>query len=237
MNYLAVTFLIGFLILVHELGHFLAARWTGIPVARFSIGFGPKLWAYRGAVTEYWLSAIPLGGYVLPQVEDEHAYFAIPLRRRIAFCLGGPLANLVLAIPLFMIINVMAGNVSAYAILVAPVIQTGHALVHVLAAIPALFTHADQLSSILGIVVQGKDFVGADLTRGVQFAILMSTNLAVFNLLPIPALDGGKLLLHLCEAIYPKATRVFVPLSVLGLVLLVALIAYATVLDISRYVI
>lgn len=237
MSYLAVTFLIGFLILIHELGHFLAARWTGIPVARFSIGFGPKLWAYRGTVTEYWLSAVPLGGYVLPQVEDEHAYFAIPLRRRILFCLGGPLANLLLAIPLFMVINVLAGHVSAYAVFVAPLVQTGHALVQVLAAIPALFTHADQLSSILGIVVQGKDFVGTDLVRGLQFAVLMSINLAVFNLLPIPALDGGKLVLHLCEAIYPKATRVFVPLSVVGLVLLLALIAYATALDIGRYVI
>src|SRR5207245_2642312 len=55
---------IGILILVHELGHFLVARWTGVGVERFSIGFGPVLARWRGKETEYCLSAIPLGGDV-----------------------------------------------------------------------------------------------------------------------------------------------------------------------------
>ena len=55
---------IGILILVHELGHFLVARWTGVGVERFSIGFGPVLARWRGKETEYCLSAIPMGGYV-----------------------------------------------------------------------------------------------------------------------------------------------------------------------------
>jgi len=55
---------IGILILIHELGHFFVARWTGVGVERFSIGFGPVLLRWRGKETEYCLSAVPMGGYV-----------------------------------------------------------------------------------------------------------------------------------------------------------------------------
>ena len=48
MNYLIVVWVVSLLILLHELGHFLAARWVKIPIARFSIGLGPKLWGGQG---------------------------------------------------------------------------------------------------------------------------------------------------------------------------------------------
>ncbi len=61
-----VNFIIvlGILIFVHELGHFLVAKWLGIKVEKFSLGFGPKLIGYKWGETEYLLSAFPLGGYV-----------------------------------------------------------------------------------------------------------------------------------------------------------------------------
>ena len=59
-----IIILLGLVIFVHELGHFLAARWAGVLVERFSIGFGPLLLAFRRGETEYAISAIPLGGYV-----------------------------------------------------------------------------------------------------------------------------------------------------------------------------
>ena len=61
---------IGILILIHELGHFFVARWTGVGVERFSIGFGPVLLRWRGKETEYCLSAIPMGGYVKMMGEE-----------------------------------------------------------------------------------------------------------------------------------------------------------------------
>ncbi|MEB3267734.1 MAG: RIP metalloprotease RseP [Leptolyngbya sp.] len=64
MSVLAAIAVLALLIIVHELGHFLAARWQGIHVNRFSIGFGPILWKVQGAQTEYALRAIPLGGFV-----------------------------------------------------------------------------------------------------------------------------------------------------------------------------
>lgn len=72
MTLLATIVVLGVLIFVHELGHFLAARSVGIGVERFSIGLGPRVWGYRRGETEYVLSAIPLGGYVkMAGMEDE----------------------------------------------------------------------------------------------------------------------------------------------------------------------
>ena len=56
--------MLGVLVFVHELGHFLAARRHGVRVLTFSLGFGPKLFKFRRGDTEYCISAMPLGGYV-----------------------------------------------------------------------------------------------------------------------------------------------------------------------------
>ena len=61
---LAFLFVLGVLIFVHELGHFLAARRHGVRVLTFSLGFGPKILKMTRGDTEYCISAIPLGGYV-----------------------------------------------------------------------------------------------------------------------------------------------------------------------------
>ncbi|MBW4506778.1 MAG: RIP metalloprotease RseP [Scytonematopsis contorta HA4267-MV1] len=64
MSVLAAIAVLAVLILVHELGHFIAARSQGIYVNRFSLGFGPVIWKYQGPETEYAVRAFPLGGYV-----------------------------------------------------------------------------------------------------------------------------------------------------------------------------
>jgi regulator of sigma E protease len=69
---LAFVFVLGVVVFVHELGHFLAAKLTGVYAPRFSIGFGKALWRRRWGETEYILAAIPLGGYVrMASKEDE----------------------------------------------------------------------------------------------------------------------------------------------------------------------
>lgn len=105
---------IGILILVHELGHFLVARWAGVGVERFSIGFGPVLLRWRGKETEYCLSAVPLGGYVKMMGEenpleggtgmpyDPRKAFALkPLWVRFLIVFAGPGMNFVLAAVIF----------------------------------------------------------------------------------------------------------------------------------------
>src|SRR5919202_4871305 len=73
---LAIVFVFGMVVFVHELGHFLAAKWMGVYAPRFSIGFGPRLWSRKWGETEYILAAIPLGGYVrMASREDEPMAF------------------------------------------------------------------------------------------------------------------------------------------------------------------
>lgn len=98
--------ILGLLIAVHELGHFLAARLQGIHVNRFSIGFGPILWKYQGEQTEYALRSIPLGGYVGFPDEDPESSIPLtdpdlmrnrPLLDRAIVISAGVIANLIFA--------------------------------------------------------------------------------------------------------------------------------------------
>ena len=114
---------IGILILVHELGHFFVARWTGVGVERFSIGFGPVLLRWRGKETEYVLSAIPMGGYVKmvgeenpleggggPVYDSAKAFALKPLWARFLIVFAGPAMNLVLAAVIFAVVLATLGR-------------------------------------------------------------------------------------------------------------------------------
>ncbi len=84
---------LGALILIHEAGHFLAARWYGIPVPEFSIGLGPRLFGWERNGTAYSLRAIPLGGYI----KTDDALLTRPAGQRIVVSVAGPAANLIFA--------------------------------------------------------------------------------------------------------------------------------------------
>ncbi len=100
---------IGGLIFVHELGHFLVGRWSGVRAEAFSIGFGPVLWKWTPGPTEYRLSAIPLGGYVkfLGEIPGEEggqepdSFEAAPYWRKAAILVAGVTMNVVAALVLF----------------------------------------------------------------------------------------------------------------------------------------
>jgi regulator of sigma E protease len=234
MNYLLILLVLGLLILVHEFGHYVAARALGIPVARFSVGFGPRLWGFTRGGTEYRISLIPLGGYLLPAIKTEEDYFRIPVSRRIALSLGGPAANLLLALPLFGLMNFLMPNATIYDILIAPILQTVETSVHIITSIPHLFQRPDKVAGIVGIVSQGGRYAGFEAAKLLHFSALLSVNLAVFNLLPLPVLDGGKIVMCLLEKIHPKTRRAFVPLSLAGAVVLGGLLIFATVADVVR---
>ncbi len=99
---------LGVLIFVHELGHFLAARFFGVRVETFSIGFGPKLFKFKCCETEFAVSLIPLGGYVKMAGEDPDKppkspdeFYAKPPWQRVVIALAGPLMNLLLSVFFF----------------------------------------------------------------------------------------------------------------------------------------
>ena len=110
-----ISFLIAIVLLVgfHEFGHYIVAKWCGIAVERFSIGFGPVLFRMKSSSllsTEFVISAIPLGGYVkmidtrthtnLSDVEINHAFDKQVLWKRSLVVVAGPVANFILALVL-----------------------------------------------------------------------------------------------------------------------------------------
>ncbi len=106
MSVLAAIAVLAVLILVHELGHFIAARSQGIHVNRFSLGFGPTIWKYQGSETEYAVRAFPLGGFVgFPDDDPESNIPANdpnllrnrPILDRVIVISAGVIANLIFA--------------------------------------------------------------------------------------------------------------------------------------------
>ena len=104
----AAIIVLGGLIFFHELGHFAVARWLGMGVSTFSLGFGPKLLKYRHGKTEYALSLVPLGGYVALVGENdendipsgftrEECFSLRPAWQRFLVIAAGPFANILLA--------------------------------------------------------------------------------------------------------------------------------------------
>ena len=111
MGLLAALFCFGFLIFVHELGHFLVARWRGIGVEIFSIGFGRAIFKWSWRNIEWRIGWLPFGGYVRmsgmsdpTQASQKGSFFAATPFNRILVSLAGPLANFVLAFFCFCII-------------------------------------------------------------------------------------------------------------------------------------
>lgn len=106
--------LLGLLIFVHELGHFLVAKFFGVRVETFSLGFGKKIFSYKKGDTTYCLSMIPLGGYVkmfgddptaeVTGSERQYAFLHKPVMQRVWIVLAGPLMNLFFAIFIFTMI-------------------------------------------------------------------------------------------------------------------------------------
>ena len=234
MSYLIIVFLLGLLILAHEAGHLFAAKLVKIPIARFSIGMGPGLFKWKKGDVEYMISWIPFGGYVLPAIEDESEFFNIPVGRRIIFSLGGPIANFIFCIILFGMFNLLNNGFSFFGITFQPFIQTGSALVELLMMIPKMFGQPDQLTGIVGIVAIGGQYTGLSLIKLINFSIMLNLNLAIFNLLPFPPLDGGKIVLSLLEKINIKSKKLFYATSAAGAILLITLLVYATYQDICR---
>jgi regulator of sigma E protease len=106
-----------FLVFIHEIGHFLIARWYGIAVEKFSVGFGPRIFSYtsRKTGTEWQLSVIPLGGYVKFYEQTEYAPFGqigfqdAPPLAKLATAFAGPLFNLLFALCVILGFNYQQG--------------------------------------------------------------------------------------------------------------------------------
>ncbi|MCS6812031.1 MAG: RIP metalloprotease RseP [Cyanobacteria bacterium] len=351
MGVLAAILVLALLIIVHELGHFLAARLQGIHVNRFSIGFGPILWKYQGSRTEYALRGIPLGGFVgFPDDEDNSEIPANdpdllrnrPLLDRAIVISAGVLANLLFAYlilvaqlgifgvpegfnyqPGVLVPQVMAENspaaqagIRAGDVVIAvenrPLGASESAITDLMTAIQThvnqpltltiernnqplliqvipqpgadgkgrigvqllphgkpsyrpvknplevinlaatqfqtivsrtvtgftqLVTHfqdtVGQVAGPVGIVEQGAKFARNDMASLFTFAAIISINLAILNILPLPALDGGQLVFLIVEGLLgkPLPSKIQDGVMQTGLVLLLGLGVFLIIRD------
>jgi regulator of sigma E protease len=122
LTLLAFAFVIGVLVFVHELGHFLAARRVGVRVLAFSIGFGPRLVGFTRGGTEYKIAAIPLGGFVKmagETVEDQRSgapdeFLSKSKWERFQVLIAGPAMNVALAILVLWGVLLQGADIPAY---------------------------------------------------------------------------------------------------------------------------
>ena len=231
-----IIFLLGFLILIHEGGHFIAAKICKVKALEFAIGFGPTIWKKQSKETLYAIRLIPLGGFVNLEGEDnisdtKTSFSNASLPKRIAIIVAGAAVNIIFGLVLyFCIISFMYDAKFA-------VFQTKDFILEILNSLKQLFTGKAGIDQMTGPV--GISNAVAKTTSIVDFLYLLSVisvSLGVTNLLPIPALDGGKLVFIIIEAIRRKKIKqeIEIKIQLIGFSFLMVLAILVTYKDIVR---
>lgn len=249
LNTIKIIFLLGFLIIIHEAGHFLVAKLCKVKVNEFSIGFGKIIWKKQGKETLYTIRLIPLGGFVQMEGEteestDNRAFSNVSIPKRIAIVAAGAIVNIIFGIIVYFTLVSTIGlqfvdpakdtflNRIYYGGM-----QTKEFVISLLESIKMLFTSGlsvEQMTGPVGIsqiVVQTTTFANY-----IYILSIISVSLGVTNLLPIPALDGGKIIILLIEAIRGKKIKAEteVAITLVGFSILIAISLYVTYNDIIR---
>ena len=239
INAIKIIFLLGFLVLIHEGGHFLVAKLCKVKVNEFAIGFGPTIWKKQGKQTKYAIRLIPLGGFVSMEGEEEHSeeegsFSKANIPKRIAIVLAGGLVNILFGTVVYWILAsvVLGGLGLGFKSLINFLLSMAESL-------KMLFTgkiFADQLMGPIGIsTVIAR-------TSGIQDFIyllsLISVSLGVTNLLPVLPLDGGKIVILIIEAIRrkPLKEKFEIGLQMAGFIFFIGLSLYVAYNDILRIV-
>ena len=244
LSFLAVFTVI---VLVHEFGHFYAARKAGVKVYEFSIGFpfSPRLVTlFRSRETRFTLRLLPLGGFVSFSQENEEEsidlFDTTPFRRALIL-MAGSLSNFAFAfivlIPVFMLaqhLSPVAAMAKSAGVLWAIVTGT-------IAFIANIFLgHGgmEGLSGPVGIAVMAGKAASAGFINLLYFTGVISISLGIMNLFPLPALDGGQLLMLFIETLRRKrfGLKTYQMVNLIGLALFLAITILVTYKDLAGLV-
>lgn len=259
MSIIIFLIILSVLIVAHELGHLWAAKSGGIRVDEFGVGFPPRakfLGKWRG--TDFVLNWLPFGGYVKifgenPEegaVVEEDSFAAKSKARQILVLSAGVIANFALAWVLFSIVLMLGiegqdGFVQRgfFDSMWHGLLTTGKITWLTLVAIyeiiaGAIVGQADFSGVVgpVGLVGVVGEVSALGLVYLLYFTAVISINLAIVNMIPVPALDGGRILLTLVEVV--KGSRippkVFAMLNFVSFLLLVLLMILITVRDVGE---
>jgi len=338
LTILACIFVFGILVTVHELGHFITAKLTGMKVDEFSIGFGPKIYQRQDGETLYSLRAIPLGGYnkiagMDPEDPEDmdRGFNSKPVTSRMLVILAGSIMNFILPVLIFFgiflaygievpenkpvvgqvvegypaaksgikegdrILSINGKQVSDWQeirnviaatgtksvpfelqrgkenmrVMVTPDVnpETGKAFIGVVSSLkkvqlsPARAAVASvtatknivknmyaslyhmitgkakaELSGPVGVAKMAGQVAHKGFDMLLQFTAMLSLNLAIINLLPLPALDGGHFLILLIEAVtgHKLGKEAMMNIQKVGVVMILAITIFATFKDLTR---
>lgn len=240
-----IIFLLGFLIFIHEFGHFIIAKICKVKVNEFSIGFGPKIYSKNKNETEYEIRLIPLGGYVALEGEDElsdkeGSFNKASIKKRIAIIASGALVNIIFGIILyFIIIQVRYYNVMESSFLEATkysFIALKQLVAELGKEIALIFTGHLNINDMTGpIGISNMISKTSGIIEFLYLLSIISISLGITNLLPFVPLDGGKILLLVIEGIFKKSLpqKVVIDLNMIGMFILIMLSVFVTFNDIK----
>lgn len=249
INAIKIIFLLGFLILIHEGGHFTVAKLCKVKVNEFAIGFGKVIWQKQGKETKYSLRLIPLGGFCSMEGEDEESdavgsFSKSSVWKRMAIVVAGATVNILFGILVYFILVSTVGiqfldpakdtflNRIYYGAK-----GTGEFVTTIFESIKMLFTGGLQTDQMVGIVGISEVVVQTNgIINYLHLLAVISVSLGVTNLLPIPALDGGKILILLIEVIRRKPMKIETEakIQLIGFSILMVLTIFVTYNDILR---
>lgn len=244
------------LIVPHEFGHFITAKILGVKVNEFAFGMGPAILQKQGEETLYSVRIFPIGGYCALEGENEdtgdpRAFNSKPGWVKIIILSAGVIMNVVTAflIMFFLLVFVRLTNMDSLPEdmgvlqVIAQSVLDGAATVGkmgllIVDSLKQLFTGGasmDDLSGPVGIVTAVNESASQGITYYLVFTAIMCVNLAVINILPLPALDGGRILFVIIRKVTGKmiTDELESRIHMIGMALLLLLIIMITFKDVG----
>lgn len=241
-----IIFLLGFLVIIHETGHYMIAKLCKIRVNEFSIGFGPKIIRHKGKETIYELGLIPFGGFVKLEGEEEQSdtegsFNKASIPKRMAVLAAGATVNILFGLIIYGILIFVRFLVTKRGGTIEGIGYTfnaiGELIKNLLLGIGQLFSGKLSMNDMVGpIGISEMVTKTTGLTEFIYLLSLISVSLGVTNLLPIIPLDGGKILLLIIEAIRKKPLNrdLEVRIQGIGFIMLILFSVAIAVNDVSR---
>lgn len=244
---LAFAVVFTLVVLVHEFGHFLAARKSGVKVYEFSIGFpfSPRLITlFHHKETAFTIRLLPLGGFVSFSKdggEEDGELFKTSYLKRALILSAGSLFNILFAFGIFTVVFVIGKHLDPMNAILLSMKTVWEILSGTFAFIMNVFSgHAamEGVSGPVGIAVMAGKAASKGVLNLCYFTGLLSMSLGIMNLLPLPALDGGHIVILMIESIRrkPLNTKVYQAVTVVGLALFLILTVVATYGDIAKLI-